>query len=96
MNAALEFETIDLSVISARGGFDINWRKVGEYVAPLVPFGAGASLMNKGAAAQGAVWAAGGALAGSPGGPAGMALGATGGGLAGYYGALLSRDIPTT
>jgi hypothetical protein len=96
MNAALELETIDLSLISACGGFDINWRKVGEYVAPLMPYGTGAPLMNKGAAAQGAVWAAGGALAGSPGGPVGVAMGAAGGGLAGYYGALLGRDIPTT
>jgi len=96
MSAALDFETIDLSVVPASGGFDINWRKVGEYAAPLIPYGLGAPLMNKGAAVQGGVWAAGGAIAGSPGGPVGIAAGAVGGGLAGYYGALLGRDIPTT
>jgi len=98
---ALDLETTNLALISASGGKakDIDWnnvlRKTGEYVAPLIPYGAGRPLMNRGAQVQGTVWGLGGALAGSPGGPAGTALGAAGGYLAGYYGALLGRDIPT-
>ena len=78
----------------------IDWKKVGEYTAPLmmanpVTMPLGFATMNRGAAAQGAVWAAGGAVAGAAGGPEGAALGAAGGGLAGYYGALVGRDFPT-
>jgi hypothetical protein len=81
----------------ATGGID--WRKVGEYAAPLLaanpvtaPFAG--QLINKPAAAQGAIWAAGGAIAGAGGGVPGAALGAAGGGLAGYYGTLVGRDFP--
>lgn len=81
------------------GGFDVNWKKVGEYAAPVllsnpVTMPLGIHALNKPAAAQGAIWAAGGALAGSAGGPEGTALGAAGGGLAGYYGSLVGRDFP--
>ncbi|MEO8703598.1 MAG: hypothetical protein ABI867_26350 [Kofleriaceae bacterium] len=83
----------------ACGGDGINWRKVGEYAAPVLmanPITApvGAQLMNKPAAAQGAIWGAGGAIAGASGGLPGAALGAAGGGLAGYYGSLVGRDYP--
>jgi hypothetical protein len=98
--SALDVPTIDLSQIAACGGVDWNkWgkalKKTGEYVAPLIPYGAGRPLMNKGAEVQGGVWGAGGMLAGAAGGPLGVALGGTGGYLAGYYGSLLGRDIPT-
>src|SRR5215510_13418518 len=73
---------------------DVNWRKVGEYTAPLmlgnpVTMPIGIMNLNKGAAAQAAVWGAGGAIAGAAGGPKGAALGAAGGAVAGYYGSLI-------
>lgn len=93
-------EPITLSSIElaqATGGW--SWKQVGEYAAPLlmanpVTMPLGFATMNKRAAAYGAVGAAGGAIAGSPGGLPGAAAGAAGGGLVGYYGALLSRDLP--
>lgn len=83
----------------ACGGFDVDWKKVGEYAAPVlmanpITMPLGIHAMNKPAAAQGAIWAAGGAVAGAAGGPDGAALGAAGGGLAGYYGSLVGRDFP--
>jgi len=81
----------------ATGGW--SWKQVGEYAAPLlmtnpVTMPLGLATMNKRAAAYGALGAAGGAVAGAPGGLPGAAAGAAGGGLVGYYGALLSRDLP--
>jgi len=100
MNTA--FATVsEGQLVDVNGGFHVpGWvKKVGEYAAPGLlasPLTAplGFAALNKGAAAQGAVWAGGGALAGSAGGPEGALLGAAGGGLAGYYGALVSRDVP--
>lgn len=98
--STLDFATIDLSQISACGGVDWNkWKKAlkktGEYIAPLLPYGAGRPLLNKGANVQGGVWGGAGMIAGAAGGPPGVALGGAGGYLGGYYGSLLSRDIPT-
>ena len=100
MNPTLTAEPVVLSsdaLDHAAGGVD--WRKVGEYAAPLLaanPLTApiAGQLANKPAAAQGAIWAAGAALAGAGGGVPGAALGAAGGGLAGYYGSLVGRDFP--
>jgi len=89
----------DLHDVNA--GFHVpGWvKKVGEYAAPGLlanPITApiGFAALNKPAAAQGAIWGGGGAIAGAAGGPEGAALGALGGGLAGYYGSLVSRDLP--
>ena len=100
MNTA--FATVsEENLQTVHAGFGVpGWvKKVGEYAAPGLlasPITApiGIAAMNRGAAAQGAVWAGGGALAGAAGGPEGALLGAAGGGLAGYYGALVSRDVP--
>ena len=95
-----ELSTLSPDALQDACGGGIPWRKIGEYVAPVLvgspatlPLAFG--LANKGAAAQAATWATGGAVSGIKSGPQGVALNALGGGLAGYYGSLLSRDIPT-
>lgn len=81
----------------ATGGW--TWKQVGEYAAPMLmanplTMPLGLATMNRRAAVYGALGAAGGAVAGAPGGVPGAVAGAAGGGLVGYYGALLSRDLP--
>jgi len=90
----MDFEVIDLSLVSANGGFNVNWRKVGEYVGPVLPYGMGVPLMNKQAANYAMLTGTAGQVAGMVvAGPPGAAAGRAAGTLAGYYGSLLYRDL---
>lgn len=92
----IELSMTELATVG--GGFKLpGWVKTaGEIAAPAllanpVTMPAGIALANKKALGHGAIWGAGGAIAGSAGGPEGTALGAAGGFLAGYYDSVYSQ-----
>ena len=87
---------------ASKSGTKWNWRKIGEWAAPVVFFVptigpvAGSAMMNRHAASEGLVWSVPTAVATAAftRDPRGAAAGVIGGFVSGYYDTLKNRDFP--